>query len=119
MRIAIVGVGDYGSRLAARLITSGEDVTLIARGQTLERLRTEGLTALPGPDEPELHIPQVNATNDAAAVGPVDLVLMCVKLYQLNEAMEAASPLVGKDTSVLGLQNCRTSAKMGHFWTEN
>ena len=38
MRIAVVGVGDFGSRLAARLIRAGHDVTLIARGKTLERL---------------------------------------------------------------------------------
>ncbi len=45
MRIAIVGIGDYGGRFAARLTNSGADVTLIARGQTLERLRREGLNA--------------------------------------------------------------------------
>ncbi len=70
MRIAIGGVGDYGSRLTARLITSGEDVTLIVRGRTLERLRTEGLTVSPGPSDPESHIQNMKATSDAAAVGP-------------------------------------------------
>ncbi len=105
MRTAIVGVGDYGSRLAAQLITSGEDVTLIARGRTLERLKTEGLKASPGPSDPGLHVQKVNATNDSAAVGPVDVVLLCVKLYQLDDAMEAASPLVGESTAVLGFQN--------------
>lgn len=45
MRIAIVGIGDYGGRFAARLTNSGADVTLIARGQTLERLRREGLNS--------------------------------------------------------------------------
>jgi 2-dehydropantoate 2-reductase len=48
MRFAIVGVGDYGSRFAAWLMQSGQDVTLIARGKTLERLRTHGLTATKG-----------------------------------------------------------------------
>lgn len=105
MRIAIVGVGDYGSRFAAQLIASGEDVTLIARGKTLERLKTEGLTATKGPNTPELHIQDVNATNDTSSVGPVDVVFMCVKLYQLDDAMEAAIPLVGENTAVLGFQN--------------
>jgi 2-dehydropantoate 2-reductase len=105
MRIAVVGVGDYGSRFAAWLIQAGQDVTLIARGKTLERLRTEGLTATQGTVTPAMHIDTVKATDDPTSVGPVDVVLMCVKLYQLDDAMEVASPLVGPDTTVLGLQN--------------
>lgn len=105
MRIAIVGVGDYGSRFAAWLIQSGQDVTLIARGKTLERLKTEGLTATKGTITAAMHIDTVRATDDPTSVGPVDVVLMCVKLYQLDDAMEVASPLVGPDTTVLGFQN--------------
>ena len=52
-----------------------------------------------------MHIDNVNATDDPASVGPVDLVLMCVKLYQLDDAMEVASPLVGPNTTVMGFQN--------------
>ena len=105
MRIAVVGVGDYGSRFAAWLIQSGQEVTLIARGKTLERLKTEGLTATKGTITPAVHIDNVNATNDPTSVGPVDLVLMCVKLYQLDDAMEVASPLVGPSTTIMGFQN--------------
>ncbi len=105
MRIAVVGVGDYGSRFAAQLIASGEDVTLIARGKTLERLKTDGLTATKGPTTAEIHVQDVNVTDDTSSVGPVDVVLMCVKLYQLDDAMEAAGPLIGEDTAVLGFQN--------------
>jgi 2-dehydropantoate 2-reductase len=110
MRIAVVGVGDYGSRFAAWLIHSGQDVTLIARGKTLERLNTAGLTATQGPTTPAMHIDVVHATDNPTAVGPVDVVLMCVKLYQLEDAMEVASPLVGPHTTVLGLQNGVTAA---------
>ena len=105
MRIAVVGVGDYGSRFAAWLMQSGQDVTLIARGKTLKRLKTEGLTATKGTITPEMHVDNVNATDDPSSVGPVDLVLMCVKLYQLDDAMEVASPLVGPNTTVMGFQN--------------
>jgi 2-dehydropantoate 2-reductase len=110
MRLAIVGVGNYGSRFAAWLIQSGQDVTLIARGKTLERLRTQGLTATQGTVTPAIHIDTVKATDDPTSVGPVDVVLMGVKLYQLDDAMEVASPLVGPDTTVLGLQNGVTAA---------
>jgi 2-dehydropantoate 2-reductase len=45
------------------------------------------------------------ATDDAATVGPVDLVLYCVKTYHNAEAIPALRPLVGPGTSVLTLQN--------------
>ena len=105
MRFAIVSVGDYGSRYAARLVASGEDVTLIARGRTLERLKTEGINSTQSTGFQAMRVKEVNATDDCASVGPVDVVLMCVKLYQLDDAMETASPLVGPDTAVLGFQH--------------
>jgi 2-dehydropantoate 2-reductase len=52
-----------------------------------------------------MHIDTVRATDDPTSVGAVDVVLMCVKLYQLDDAMDVASPLAGPDTTVLGLQN--------------
>ena len=105
MHMAIVGVGDYGSRFAAWLIRSGQDVTLIARGKTLERLKTEGLTATKGTITPAMHVEHVHATDDPTFVGAVDLVLMCVKLYHLDDAMDVASPLVGPNTTIMGFQN--------------
>ena len=105
-----MGVGDYGSRLAARLIKAGQDVTLIARGKTLERLQTAGLTTTQGSTTPAMHIDIVHATDNPTAVGPVDVVLLCVKLYQLEDAMAVASPLVGPYTMVLGCQNGVTAA---------
>jgi 2-dehydropantoate 2-reductase len=110
MRLAIVGVGNYGSQFAARLMQAGQDVTLIARGRTLERLRTHGLTAPQSPTTPAIHIDTVRVTDDPTRVGPVDVVCLCVKLYQLDDAMAVASPLVGPDTTILGLQNGVTAA---------
>jgi 2-dehydropantoate 2-reductase len=105
MRLAIVGVGNYGSRFAARLIQAGQDVTLIARGRTLERLRTHGLTAIQSTTTSAMHLDTVQAADDPTSVGPVDVVCLCVKLYQLDDAMDVARPLVGPDTTILGFQN--------------
>src|SRR5262249_35817445 len=52
-----------------------------------------------------LHLPKPNATNDPAEVGPVDLVLFAVKLWDSEEAAEQALPLVGPHTRVIPLQN--------------
>src|SRR5215510_947139 len=105
MRFAIVGVGNYGARFAARLMQARQDVTLIARGRTLERLRTQGLTTTHSTTTPAMPLATVRATDDPTSVGPVDVVCMCVKLYQLDDAMDVARPLVGPDTTILGLQN--------------
>ncbi len=54
-------------------------MTLMARGRTLERLTTEGLTAPKGPTTPSMHIDDVNATDNPTAVGPVDVVIMAFR----------------------------------------
>jgi len=46
-----------------------------------------------------------NATEDPSQLGPVDLVLFCVKTYNTDEAAEAIRPAVGPQTAVLSLQN--------------
>jgi hypothetical protein len=50
---------------------AGQDVILIARGKTLERLRTHGLTATQGTVTPAMHLDTVRATDDPTSVGPV------------------------------------------------
>ncbi len=103
MRIAIVGSGGVGGYFGGRLAAAGSDVTFIARGAHLRALRTSGLR-LESP-KGDLHLPQVSATDDPAAIGPVDLVLFAVKLYDTDSALALLPPLVGPDTVVVPLQN--------------
>lgn len=72
MKTAFLGLGDYGSRLAARLIDGGTDLTLIARGERLAALRTEGLKSTNGFGGDAMHIENVSATDDPSQVGVVD-----------------------------------------------
>src|SRR5207237_1330493 len=53
----------------------------------------------------DLHLYPVRATQDPAAIGPVDLVLFTVKLWSTEEAGQALRPLIGRDTAVVSLQN--------------
>jgi 2-dehydropantoate 2-reductase len=103
MRIAIVGSGGTGGFFGGLLARSGEEVIFIARGAHLEALRSQGLTVesrLAG----EFTLP-VRATDSPAEIGPVDLVLFCVKTYDTDSAAESIRPLLGADTMVLSLQN--------------
>ena len=92
-------MGGYFGGLLAK---GGADVTFIARGKHLDALRAKGLTvkSVKG----DFSIP-VRATDDPKEVGPVDLILFCVKSYDTERAMRQALPMVRKETIVLSLQN--------------
>ncbi|HMK35962.1 MAG TPA: 2-dehydropantoate 2-reductase [Desulfomonilaceae bacterium] len=103
MRIAVFGVGGVGGYFGGRLAQSGEDVFFIARGEHLQALRGNGLL-LENPDGGVTEIP-AKATDDPAEVGPVDVVILGVKAWQVQEAAERLRPLIGPDTFVVPLQN--------------
>ncbi len=103
MRVAVVGAGGIGAPLGASLALAGEDVTFIARGSHLAAMRVNGLK-IEG-DRGESLVRPVRATDDPATVGPVDLVLFCVKLWDIESAGEQIRPLMGPDTAIVPLQN--------------
>ena len=103
MRVAVVGAGGVGGYFGGRLAAAGIDVVFLARGAHLDALRTSGLRILSFAGD--LHLPRVAATDDPAAVGPVDVVLFTVKLYDAEPAAQRLGPLIGPDTIVVPLQN--------------
>src|SRR5919107_7602 len=103
MRIAIMGSGGTGGYFGGLLARAGEEVTFVARGAHLEALRMRGLrvkSRLAG----EFTL-SVRATDTANEVGPVDLILFCVKTYDTDTAAESIRPLIRPDTTLLSLQN--------------
>jgi 2-dehydropantoate 2-reductase len=103
MRIAIIGAGGVGGYFGARLALAGEDVHFVARGAHLAALRERGLAVRR--DEGDLVARPVAATDDAASIGAVDVVLVAVKLWDTEAAARAARPLTGPGTAVVSLQN--------------
>ncbi|MBR0799339.1 2-dehydropantoate 2-reductase [Bradyrhizobium jicamae] len=103
MRIAVVGAGGVGGGFGAALAQAGADVTFIARGAHLAAMRSEGLRIQGG--RGETHLVPTRATDDPAGVGPVDIVLFCVKLWDVESAGHHIKPMVGPDTAVIPLQN--------------
>lgn len=103
MRIAVLGSGGVGGYFGGRLAAAGADVSFLARGAHLAALREHGLR-IESPDG-NLHVPRVVATDDPAAIGPVDVVLFAVKLYDTDEAIRMLPPLIGPHTMVIPLQN--------------
>lgn len=103
MKIAIMGSGGVGGYYGGRLAKAGEEVTFIARGPHLAALRGKGLRVKS--HFGDFDLPSVNATDDPAGVGPVELVIVATKAYGLDAAAEAMQPLMGETTTVLPLLN--------------
>jgi 2-dehydropantoate 2-reductase len=93
MRIAVMAAGAVGGYFGGRMAAAGHDVVFIARGTHGNAIRRDGLrieSALG-----DLHLKDVNVTNDPTQVGPVDLVLFAVKLWDTEAAGEQTCPLLG------------------------
>jgi 2-dehydropantoate 2-reductase len=103
MKIAIMGAGGLGGFFGGKLAQAGHDVWFIARGQQLAALKTSGLR-LQGPD-PEIVISHPNATEMPAEIGAVDLVLFCVKLYDIERAAALIKPILTDATAVISVLN--------------
>jgi 2-dehydropantoate 2-reductase len=103
MKIAFMGSGGVGGLIGARLAQAGCDVSFIARGAHLAAMREHGLK-LESPVG-NVHLPNVRVTDDPGSLGPVDIVVIAVKLWDTGAAARAIAPLIGPDTGVLSLQN--------------
>jgi 2-dehydropantoate 2-reductase len=103
MRIAAMAAGAVGAYFGARLQAAGHEVFYIARGAHRDAMLKSGLKI--DSAHGDLHLPKVNVTDDPAKVGPVDVVLFAVKLWDTEKAAEAARPLLGPNTRVITLQN--------------
>lgn len=103
MKFAVVGAGGIGGYFGGRLAQAGRDVTFIARGRNLEALRRDGLAV--DSDLGSFNLPHVQAVAADAPAGPVDVVLMCLKTWQLPDAMALLPGLLGTGGCVLTLQN--------------
>jgi 2-dehydropantoate 2-reductase len=103
MRIAVYGAGGVGGYFGGRLVQAGADVVFIARGKHLQAMQNSGLKveSICG----NFRLDTVNANDDPAEVGPVEVVIAATKAWQLEDAAGAMGPMLGKHTFVVPLQN--------------
>ena len=97
-----MGAGAVGGYFGALLHRGGLDVVLIARGRHLEAIRARGLRirGIHG----DFAVP-AKAVDDPQAIGPVDLILFCVKSYDTETAARLCLPIMREETVILSLQN--------------
>lgn len=103
MRILMVGAGGVGGFYGALLARAGQDVTFVARGANLASLRGGGIQVQSVLGDFRVH--PVRATDDPGPLGPMDLILLCVKAYDTAAAARLVRPNVGPGTAVISLQN--------------
>ena len=103
MRVVVMGAGGVGSYFGAQLAANGADVAFVARGAQLKALREKGLVVeskfFPA------NLPPQTATDDPATLAAPDIVLFCVKLWDVERAAEQIRPIVGPRTAVITVQN--------------
>lgn len=103
VRIVVMGAGGTGGYFGAKLARTGEDVTVVARGPHLEKIRAEGLrvrSAVEGE-----WVVKVPALETLDGQPPADMVLFCVKSFDTESAAAVVKPVVGPETGVLSIQN--------------
>lgn len=104
MKIAVMGSGGVGGFYGGLLARAGAEVTFVARGAHLAAMRERGLL-IENETQGNVEIRNVSVTEDPASIGIVDLVLIAVKLWDLDAAAHAVKSIVGPHTAVLSLQN--------------
>ena len=102
MRVAVIGAGGVGGYFGGRLAAAGEDVTFVARGAHGDAIRADGLRIESGHGNA---LVAAKTVEDPARIGPVDVVIVAVKLWDTQAAADSIAPLLHDETAVISLQN--------------
>jgi 2-dehydropantoate 2-reductase len=102
MNICIVGAGAIGGWIAAKLAIAGENVSVLARGETLRLARAEGLRL---EERGEEFVGVVTAVDHPHAIGEQELVIIAVKAPALPALASELQPLIGENTIVVPMLN--------------
>jgi 2-dehydropantoate 2-reductase len=103
MKIVVMGAGGIGGYFGGRLALAGGDVTFVARGAHLAAMRAHGLKICSRFGD--AHIKAINATDDVAAVGRADILLLAVKLWDVDLVVDHIRQFLRPGTPVLPLLN--------------
>ncbi|MBV8624982.1 MAG: 2-dehydropantoate 2-reductase [Herbaspirillum sp.] len=101
LRICIAGAGAIGGTLAVRLSAAGHQVSVLARGQTLQAIRERGLTLhdLSGTTQAR------PAASDRPEFGVQDVIFLCAKSQDMSALLPQVAPMVGEQTVVIPTNN--------------
>lgn len=102
MKIAVIGLGGVGGYIAAELVKTEYEITGFARGNHLEAIQKNGLNLI---EDTQSKNVALDARELGDADGVYDVVLFCVKSYDLKASYEQIAPHVDSKTILLSLSN--------------
>jgi 2-dehydropantoate 2-reductase len=102
MKVCVYGCGAIGGLLAARLVRSGASVSVLARGEHLAAIQTNGLTLLEGDQR---FVAEVAASDTPDALGVQDIVILAMKGHSIAAAAPDIPLLLGAKTIVVTAAN--------------
>ncbi|AET91479.1 2-dehydropantoate 2-reductase [Burkholderia sp. YI23] len=102
MKVGIYGAGAIGGWIGVKLAQAGCDVSVVARGATLDALKQEGLRLV---EKDAAHTVKVAASANPADLGVQDLVVVAVKAPAMESVAAHVAPLLSRDTAVLTAMN--------------
>jgi 2-dehydropantoate 2-reductase len=103
VRVCIVGAGAIGGLLGVRFAVAGHQVSVLARGDSLTAIRTNGLTLVEA--DGSVTIATVEAVDDLGALGPQDVVVMALKAHQITAIADRLDAVYHDGTVVVPVQN--------------
>lgn len=103
MKIGIIGAGGVGGYFGGRIARVGFDVTFLARGEHLNSILKNGLTvkSILG----DFIVQNLKATDRIAEINNTDLIIICVKAWQIKEIREDLNNILHQESIILPLQN--------------
>ena len=105
MRILVVGAGATGGFFGGRLAQIGRDVTFLVRPARAERLRRDGLQIISPLGDATLQPKLITTDELRARPQHFDLILLAVKAYSLEQAIDDLALAVGPETTILPILN--------------
>src|SRR4051794_41764383 len=102
MRVLVVGAGALGGYFGGRLAEAGRDVTFLVRSRRAEQIACHGLRIDSLHGDADLR-PRTVQAGDLGH--PYDLILLAVKAYSLDAAMDDIAPAVGAETAIIPVLN--------------
>ena len=98
MIVCIFGAGAIGGYMGVKLAKAGADVSLVARGPHLAAMQEKGLTLI---EEGETTTVPVTASDDPAALGVQDYVIVTLKAHSVPPVVSKMAPLIGPNTTIV------------------
>ncbi|MGF6777498.1 2-dehydropantoate 2-reductase [Paraburkholderia sp. GAS334] len=105
VRTAVVGAGAIGGLIAAAAVRTGHNVSVLARGKTLDAIRADGIRIVGDDGDEGETTSRVTADDDAARLGVQDFVVVALKAQALPGVAESLRPMIGQSTVIVAAMN--------------